>query len=327
MLAFAAVIVAIVGVTIYLVLGDLNSQFATRHDSKPAADGVQITTYLSFDQERIFPFSLVQRADGTRLVSQFGTGTIMQVDGAGGVSLLAKPAAGVGALAVSADGTLYAITYTTTDRNTLGTVARINADGSATALEALPNGPGTLPLLAQLSFDPDGNLYVTDPSHGQVWRYRAPAMTPELWWTTPQVSSRQPQPVAITYDPGRARMLVSDVSIGTLYSVPLTGGTAEVVYRQSGMDIFAVTVDSRQRVFVATWKNDSGSLHLLRDDGNLLKLADDLRGPSAIVVQGDTAYVVNSDIFGVLEAGAGLLRPRAVPPFTVDRIDFAAALQ
>lgn len=326
-LGFAVVIIAIVGVTIYLVLGDLNSQFATRHDSKPAADGVQISVYLSFDQDRVFPFSMVQRPDGALLVSQFGTGSVVQIDSSGTATPLAKLAGGVGALAVSPDGTLYAIAYSTTDRNAAGSVVEINADGTSVALEALPNGPGTLPLLAQLSLDPDGNLYVSDPSHGQVWRYRAPELKPELWWAAQGTGSRKPQPVALSYDAGRARMLVSDVSNGTLYAVPLSGGTPDVVLRQSGLDIFAVTVDAQNRVFVAMWKNDNGSLHLLRDDGSLLKLADDLRGPSSILVQGDSAYVVNSDIFGVLESGAGLLRPRALPPFTVDKIDFAAALK
>ncbi|MBX3065352.1 MAG: hypothetical protein KF726_20410 [Anaerolineae bacterium] len=323
-LGFALVIIAIVGVTIYAIYNDLNSRFnGPRHEAKAVAPNVIVSQFLTFEEDRTFPMGLTASPDGGFYLSRFNASGISKVNAEGKIEAFAVTGSATGALAFNAtDGNLYAVVYNEATQNAVGSLVKIDSEGLATELPAIPNQNG-LPLFAGLALDPAGNVYVTDPIGGQVWRYPPNAAVPELWWTAATVSNQRAIVVAITYDPTREKMLVSDVGTGTVYAVAMDGSEAQPLYRQTGIDVRAITVDEKtNRLFLTVWNNDNGAVNLLQADGSLLLLADDFRSPTATVLLDDKLYVVNSDVPGLIQS-SGLVQPRAKPPFTVDVLDLS----
>lgn len=324
LLGFVAVILAIVGFTAYALWNDVNAQFnSPRHEAKGVAEGVTLERFLTFEEENVFPIGLAQDDAGTFYLSRFGSNTLYKVN-AQGERTLWKNYAAIGAMVYGSDGYLYVISYSEETQKNYGNVQRIDADGKVESLPPIPGNKG-LPFFAQMAFDPAGNLYVTDPSGGRVWVYRPGLATPELWWTAAPVGNQQPQVLGIAYDPTKSAMLVSDVGTDSLYRVPLTGLAPLLILRQNRLDIQVVTVDGFGRVFLTIWEHDDASFNLLKDDGNLVRLADGFRSPTATLLRDKKAYVVNSDAPGLLQS-QGLIRPRAKPPFTVDVIDLNAII-
>jgi len=78
-----------------------------------------------------------------------------------------------GALTLAPDGSLYLIDFRTPNIGTsVGAIKRITPDGKVSLFS--DNGTNTgLSFLSQLTFDAQGNLYVTFTATGEVWRYVA----------------------------------------------------------------------------------------------------------------------------------------------------------
>jgi dipeptidyl aminopeptidase/acylaminoacyl peptidase len=323
---FVLVILAIVGITAYAVWNDVNAQYnAPRHEAKAVADGTSLNRFVTFDETdaNVFPMAMTAAPDGGFYLSRFGDGTLYKVDSAGALTKWAS-AGPIGALQFAPDGSLYAIVYSEASHNAVGNVYRINADAKTEAMPALPSTTG-LPLFSQLALDSAGNVYVTDPTGGQVLIYRTGAANAEILWSAANVSGKRPHVVALAYDPVENGLLVSDVDNGSIYHVALDGTSDSLLYRETGLDVRVISVDAEGNIFLLAWQGDGGTLYLLRKDGTLQKVADQFRSPTALVLRDDKAYIVNSDAPGMLKSN-GLLRPRSKPPFTVDVVDVKAVL-
>jgi hypothetical protein len=321
---FALVILAIVGITAYAVWNDVNAQFnAPRHEALAIAEGTTLDRFITFEEDSVFPMAMTTAPDGDFYLSRFGDGTLYKVDASGNLTKWASLGP-IGALQSAADGSLYAIVYNESSHNAIGTLYHITADAKLEALPATPSGTN-LPLFAQLAVDSAGDLYVTDPTGGQVIVYRKGAATSEILWAAANVNNKRPRVAGLAYDPIENDLLVSDVDTGSIYRVALDGKSDSLLFRQSGLDMRVLNVDAAGNIFILSWEGDSGVLYLLRKDGTLQKLADQFRSPSALVLRDDKAYVVNSDAPGMLKS-TGLLRPRSKPPFTVDVVGVASVL-
>ena len=324
LIGFALVILAIVGITAYAVWNDVNAQFnAPRHEAKAVADGTSLNRFITFEEDAVFPMAMTAAPDGGFYLSRFGDGTLYKVDAAGTLTKWAFPGP-IGALQAGPNGTLVAIKYSEASHNAVGNLYTMSADGNLEALPTLPTAVG-LPLFSQLALDPAGDIYVTDPTGGQIVVYRTGAAAADILWAAANVNGKRPHVVALAYDPVANGLLVSDVDNGSIYRVALDGKSDSLLFRQTGLDVRVISVDATGNIFLLAWEGDSGILYLYRQDGTLQKVADQFRSPTALVLRDDKAYVVNSDAPGMLKSN-GLLQPRAKPPFTVDVVDVKSVL-
>lgn len=318
---FGAALIGIVALTAVLVINDINSRLnAPRHDSKALLPGISVAPFVTLPDEGIFPVGLTQDADGTFYLSLFGTGAIKKIDAKGAQTPFINPEGAIragGPLVIGPDKALYIVDFSEKTKNAVGQIKRITPDGKVTNFVSLPDGKG-LPLFAQMTFDDAGNLYVTDPNGGRIWQF-TPDGSPSLWWTAAAVGSSKPQLTGIAFDPAHKALIVSDVGTGTIYRVDLAGDIhrSATLYQKTGLDVRALTLDDEGRVLLAIWQNENGILGRLDADGQLIKLADGFRAPTAIVYWDGKAYIVNSDLPGILQ------QIKAKPPFTVDVVDLS----
>ncbi len=310
-----AVIIAVTGVLIYN--GFINALNAPRHESKAVASGVSVTAFVSLPEKDLFPMGFAAASDGTFYLGLYGSGAVEKVSGSGAAQPWTRLTA-VGALTLGPDGALYVIDYTAPTALALGHLKRIAPDGTVTLFGSALNRAG-LPLLAQLAFDGAGNLYVSHPDSGDIWRV-APDGSAEAWWHMPPVGDAQAKPVGLAYDKTRNALVVADTGTGTLYRVDLAASapSGSPLYRQASLNVNTVAVDDQGRVLVAIWQNDNGLVCRLEADGRLVTLAEKFREPMALVYRDHKIYVVNSDALGLFG------KIRADPPFTVDAIDLGS---
>jgi sugar lactone lactonase YvrE len=305
-------IVVITGVLLYNAL--INALNIPRHEGKSVTGGVKVLPFVSIPDKDVFPMGLAAAPDGTFFLGLYGSGAIKKVTPDGALHAWSQLTA-VGALALGPDGALYVVDYTAPTALALGHLKRIASDGSVAFFGEALNRSG-LPLLAQLAFDAAGNLYVSNPDSGEIWRV-TPDGAASPWWLIPPVGEAQARPVGLAYDQGRNALVVADTGTGTIYRVDLSASApaGSPLYRQAELSVNTVCVDDQGRVLVAIWKNDNGLVSRLENDGTLVTLAEKFREPMALLYRDHKVYVVNSDALGLFG------KIQADPPFTVDTID------
>ncbi|MCC7254274.1 MAG: hypothetical protein IT540_20630, partial [Hyphomicrobium sp.] len=266
---FTLVILAIVGGTALLVWTDIQNRLSSpRREVVARAEGVSVSTFLSLDVERAFPSGLVDDGQGGFLVTLLGTGAIDRVSADGTRSNFQQLTA-PGAIARGADGALYVIDYQSADSRTFGQLKRIAPDGQVSYFgEAL--NEGKLPLFAQLAVDGAGNVYVSHPDNASVWRV-PPEGVAALWWSVPPVGGVAGQPIGLAYATREDALLIADPGTGSIYRLSLADDApvAETLYRQAGLNLRTLAVDSAGAVYVTYWTADNGVLSRLEPDGTL----------------------------------------------------------
>jgi sugar lactone lactonase YvrE len=331
-LALGSAIVLIIGVTGLLLY---NSFSRTRHDGKALTAGITVEPFVSLPGDSVFPIGLAAAPEGTFYLTQFGTGSIIKVDANGTTTSFVQSKDGLtapAAIAVGPDNALYVIDLSTKNPyQAVGTLLRITTDTSGVKLARFgvsPNGKA-LPLFAQMTFDSAGNLYVTNPSSGEIWQF-TPSGRSVVWWVPPSVAGTAPQPTAIAFDQAKNALIIGDAGTGSIYRVNLVTsgpvGNPLVMYRQPGLEVQGLTLDDQGRILIAVWAHDNGQLIRLEQDGSLVTLADGFRAPMSIAYKAGKVYVVNSDVLGLVPPLFFGLIPsplRAKPPFTVDVVSIA----
>ena len=277
---------------------------------------------------------LAAAPDGGFYLTLFGTGAILKVDAQGKTSPFIAPKTQIkagGSIVVAPDKSLYVIDFFPTDpRQAIGTLRHISPTADKVTNYGVMPGNKALSLYAQLVFDAKGNLYITNPSTAEIWRIDQTG-TGTVWWTAPSVGSTRAQPTGLAYDASRNALVVGDAGTGTIYRVSLadngSAASSSVLYHQTGMLVQSLALDNQARVLLLVWLHNNGQLIRLEDNGSANVLAEGFRWPTAIVYQDNKAYVVNSDVIGLVPPLFFGLIPsplRAKPPFTVDVIDLDA---
>lgn len=192
---------------------------------------------------------------------------------------------------VGPDGCVYN-TSTSLDPNLVGAfVWRTCTAGSTQLFATLPpeGGPN------DLAFDDDGNLYVTDPFLGQVYKI-LPNGSASVWLADPLLLGNPAAPVlqfhavgvdGIAFDKHKQNLYFTNLDYGRILSVPFDNGT------HGALSIFAsdpllqgadgIAFDNPGELYVAV--NSQDSLVTVSKQGNVSVLAQggDLDGPSSIV--------------------------------------------
>jgi DNA-binding beta-propeller fold protein YncE len=315
------VVIAIIAITGSLIY---NSLSRPRHEAKAVAPNVTVAPFVSLSGENSYPLGLAAASNGDLYLSLFGNGTIVKVDQQATTSVLNSLTGSIkapGAILINKDGTLYVVDYASIElTKAVGTLKKITPDGKASVL-----GTG-LPLFAQLASDNANNLYVTNPSTGQIWRCTPDGGCVTGWMALPGLSNAKPQPTGIIYDAGSNTLLLADAGTGSVYRLSIKDdgnpGTSLLLYRETGLLIQALALDGKNRILLTAWRNDNGQLSRLEESGVLTVLVDGFREPTSLVVQGSKTYVVNSDLTGIVPAIFGVIPSpyRARPPFTVDAV-------
>ena len=260
-----------------------------------AVEADHVETVLAFDPAAgEFPEGIASDKTGNLYVSMFVLDQVRRVDPGGAqtvVMQLARGAAPAG-LKLSASGTLYVaasgfnLATGQTDPTTRG-VYRLGRDGSAVRI------PGTNAILFpnDLAFDNQGNLYVTDPAGGAVWRIDRNGSV-ELWTADPLLQGTG-ELLGFPYGANgiafsHGRLIVSNTERGTLVAIPIQSGGdagAPTVLAQSPalLGVDGLALDVRGSVYAAV--NGQNTLVAMWNDGSIEVLAtaaEGLNQPSSL---------------------------------------------
>jgi sugar lactone lactonase YvrE len=262
--------------------------------SGAAANG-RLETVVAFDPAAgEFPESITAEKSGDLYVSMFVLDQVRRVDPAGAQTVIARLPQGATPAGVKLDasGTLYVaatgfnLATGQTDPATRG-VYRVGRDGSAQRI------PGTeaIAFPNDLAFDKRGNLYVTDPVGGSVWRIdRSGAV---VRWVDDPLLHGTGELLGFPYGANgiaftHHRLIVSNTERGLLVAIPLEpdgdAGKATVVASSPlllGGD--GIALDAHGNVYCAV--NGQNMLAVVRVDGSidvLATAADGLDSPSSV---------------------------------------------
>lgn len=329
MLVFFAAIIVVVGIIVGIT-GSLiyNGLSRPRHDAKAVAPNVSVAPFVTLQGESNYPIGLAAVPDGSFYLSIFGNKGVLKVDQQGATSQADIPTNAVtvgGAITVDTDGILYVVNYSSAKpTEAFGTLRKITSDGKSSTL-----GTG-LPLFAELALDNANNLYVTNPSTGQIWRCVPDGNCTISWFLLPPVNNIKAQPTGIAYDAANKALIVADAGTGSLYRLTLkedgNPGDSLLLNRETGLRLQSVALDQQNRVLFTVWRGDNGQLNRLEQSGVITILADNFRAPTSMAVQNGKVYVVNSDLFGIAPPIFGVIpQPyQAKPPFTVDVVSVSS---
>lgn len=330
--AFGLIVAAIIVITAFLVIQNIEGNLGsgTRHEASAAREGIAVRRFAAIDEDRAFPYGIAPAPDGNFYLSLFGKGIIQKIAPDGKLSTLTVQSA-PGALAATADGTLYFIDYSAPARDKYGTLKRWTPANDKVSLFGGPAvNDQRIGLFAQLAVDKAGNVYLSRAETAQIWRIAPDGSTAQLWWSVPSSAGLKAQPIGIAIDAVHNGLVVVDAGTGSIYRVELASDrpNGTLLYQQVDTGNPATTiegslttavVDAQGRVLIASWKNDVGILSRLElDGGSITRLAVNFRAPLGMVYQNGNIYVVNSDLPGLVE------QIKTTKPYTVDVVELGA---
>jgi sugar lactone lactonase YvrE len=192
---------------------------------------------------------------------------------------------------VGADGCVYTVS-TSLDPAVVGAfVWRICSAGMVEQLAALDprGGPN------DLAFDDSGNLYVTDPFLGQIWKID-PEGTASVWLAAPLLRGNVQNPVlvfheqgvnGIAFDKHKRNLYVSNLDAGRILCIPIRsdgvpGRIAIFVSDPRLLGADGMAFDARGNLFVAV--NAQDRLVMIDSRGRVIVLAERglFDGPSSV---------------------------------------------
>jgi sugar lactone lactonase YvrE len=259
-----------------------------------AANG-QVEPFVAFDAAAgEFPESITTDKAGDLYVSMFVLDQIRRIDATGAQTVFARLPRGATPAGVKLDasGTLYVaatgfnLATGQTDPTTRG-VYRVGRDGSA---QRIP-GTDAIAFPNDLAFDNRGNLYVTDPAGGAVWRIDRNGAV--VRWADDPLLHGTGELLGFPYGANgiaftHGRLIISNTERGLLVAIPIepTGEAGSpTVVTSSPLLIGAdgIALDAHGNVYCAV--NGQNTLVTVRVDGSigLLATADDgLDSPSSV---------------------------------------------
>jgi sugar lactone lactonase YvrE len=260
-----------------------------------AAASNRVETVVAFDPAAgEFPESITSDKTGDLYVSMFVLDQIRRIDRTGAQTVVARLPRGATPAGVKLDasGTLYVaatgfdLATGQTDATTRG-VYRVERDGSA---QRIP-GTGAIVFPNDVAFDNRGNLYVTDPAGGAVWRIDrngavARWLDDPLLHGTAELLGFPYGANGIAFSHGR--LFVSNTELGLLLAIPIEpdGDAGEPTVMASSallLGVDGIALDAHGNVYCAV--NGQNMLVAVRVDGSidvLATAADGLDSPSSV---------------------------------------------
>jgi len=201
----------------------------------------------------------------------------------------------VSGLKFDEDGFLYAGSAGFTPEPAAAFVWRISPSGHVEEYAELdPNG-----FPNDLAFDDDGNLYVTDPFLGQIWKIDD-CGTAEVWLKDPLLDSNVEDPYliiapfgvdGIAFDKHQKNLYVSNLDYGRILKIEVDDGEPEdieVFYENIGVigGVDGIAFDKKENLFLAIHGQD-----------RIVSL--NKKAKATVVAQGGPLQQPSSLVFGV----------------------------
>ena len=225
---------------------------------------------------------------------------------------------GVGELAFSEDGTLYAVAGNL-NTGTGGSVFRVNPDSGTVAMVAsgfkLPNG---------LAIDDSGNLFVTDLLASQVYKI-TPAGEVSVFASGPLLGAALLPQVGLTlgtndlaFDRKGTALYVTDVGLGTVVKIEVNeDGTAGTISNFALVPTpDGIAFDVKGNMYVTS--PFTNSVQIVGKDGTAHALALDtshvsLNNPSNVAFLGRQLYITNLALAGTSEIDSTTVQHPGLP--------------
>ena len=259
-----------------------------------AANG-QVDAFVAFDPAAgEFPESITTDKTGDLYVSMFVLDQIRRFGPTGAQTVVTQLPRGATPAGVKLDasGTLYVaatgfdLATGQTDATTRG-VYRVGRDGSSARM------PGTdaISFPNDLAFDNRGNLYVTDPAGGAVWRIDRNGAV--VRWVDDPLLHGTGELLGFPYGANgiafsHGRLIVSNTELGLLVAIPIepngdAGEPSVVASSPLLLGVDGIALDTHGNVYCAV--NGQNMLVTVRVDGSidvLATAADGLDQPSSV---------------------------------------------
>jgi len=282
------------------------------------------TSFVSLDPAQgQLPESITSDAAGNLYIS-IGT-TVGKISPAGVLSSFASlPVPGgsfTTGLKFGPDGYLYAATAGFTADPAVAFVWRISPNGSQIEeyAELDPNG-----FPNDLAFDDDGNLYVTDPFLGLIWKIDECSQEPEVWLADPLLEANFANPYlviapfgvdGIAFDKNHKNLYVGNLDYGRIVKIKVKHGEPDdvsVFYENldvaGGVD--GIAFDSKENLFLAVHGQDRIVSLDKKAKATTIHTGSPLQQPSSLVfgatnASKKTLYISNFSILAVFGVKPG----------------------
>lgn len=325
-LLFGGVLLALLAVSAALILGALNSN--PRLAAMPQAEGVTVREFAALPDDDAYPAAVAAAPDGRVVTASYKTGAIYAISPDGQqVTELPGSRDAIGAaagLGFAPDGSLLIVDHLDADvRTSGGLVKRLTPDGRFADFASINDERGFI-LPHEITFDAQGNVYISDRGRDEVWRFNPDGSGGVAWWESPVEAGNQRgyDPTGLAYDPMQDAIIITDGSQDIIYRVSVASADTELLYRHTtqadlpGFD--GVTVTPEGVIYVAALSTN----RVFRlDSGSLVPVAGPFRGASDVVYAApNRLYVTNFDQFSLVVPAVG-----ARLPFALDVIELGGS--
>jgi sugar lactone lactonase YvrE len=179
------------------------------------------------------------------------------------------------------------------------------AKGGSSIFASIPGGAGP----NALTFDDEGNVFVSDSFQGVIWKIPPTGGTPVAWATSPLLTTSGVPPFGangLAFNRARSALFVANTGNDTVVRIPVAGGVAGTpeVFVNSINGADGLAIDADDNIWVVA--NQADELVVVDpNDGHAIAKLGDFDGlssdgapvgllfPASLAFRGEFVYVTN----------------------------------
>lgn len=306
-------------ITVFLILSSVNA--VGRTQAIPLNEGVTTAEFVVLPDEDAYPAAVTVNSAGTVYTGSYVSGVIWAINAAGELEEVPHSRDTFGSivgLAAASDDVLYVLDRITGDpRAAGGLIWRLEVGQAPVEFAKIEGESGFIAPIG-LTLDAEGRVYALDRGRREVWRWNADGSGAMIFW---QPIDEGQLPTGMDYDAQSDALIIADSEMNTVYSVPVGGGVDTQLFRYESAinkpSFYGVAVDEGRIYLTALEQNSIATLQ----DGQLVYLAAQFRGPSDIVAAGNGRfYVTNFDSSALVVPGVTPRLPFALDVVTIGEL-------